>query len=161
MNENYYEKLGELVIASRLRRLSERFILEMGNIYKSQNIDFEPGWFHIMYLLSENTKMSITQISETLNVSHPSVIQVVKVLEKKNIVCTNIDETDNRRRILELTENGKTLLKKIQPIWSEIDKQMANFLAEGEYSKNFLNGITEIEENLEKKSMVERLNLGR
>ncbi|NJK95340.1 MAG: hypothetical protein HC905_10870 [Bacteroidales bacterium] len=56
MNNNYYEKLGELVIASRLRRLSERFVLDIGNIYKSRNIDFEPGWFHIMFLLSENKK---------------------------------------------------------------------------------------------------------
>ncbi|NJK95341.1 MAG: winged helix-turn-helix transcriptional regulator [Bacteroidales bacterium] len=103
--------------------------------------------------------MSITQISEILNVSHPSVIQVVRVMEKRNIIYTNIDATDNRKRILELTENGKMLLKKIKPIWDEISKQIANFLTEGEHSKNLLNGIKEIEENLKKKPLSERINI--
>lgn len=157
MSDNYYEKLGQLVLGSRLRKLSERLMLEMGNIYKSRGIEFEPGWFHIMYLLSENEKMSITQISEMLQVSHPSVIQVVGVLEKRDIVKISIDSNDKRKRMVELSENGTSLLERIKPVWNEIDQMMIAFLLEGEYSRNILNAITEIENNLEAKPLSERM----
>jgi len=158
MIDNYYEKLGQLILGSRLRKLSERLMLEMGNIYKSRNIEFEPGWFHIMYLLSENEKMSITQISEMLQVSHPSVIQVVGVLEKRDIVKISIDSNDKRKRMIELSEIGSSLLERIKPVWNEIDQMMIAFLSEGEYSRNILNAITEIEKNLDAKPLSERMS---
>lgn len=158
MSDNYYEKLGQLILGSRLRKLSERLMLEMGNIYKSKNIEFEPGWFHIMYLLSENEKMSITQISEMLQVSHPSVIQVVGVLEKRDIVKISVDFNDKRKRMVELSDNGASLLERIKPVWNEIDQMMIAFLSEGEYSRNILNAITEIEKNLDAKPLSERMN---
>lgn len=157
MSDNYYEKLGQLILGSRLRKLSERLMLEMGNIYKSRNIEFEPGWFHIMYLLSENEKMSITQISEMLQVSHPSVIQVVGVLEKRDIVKISVDSNDKRKRMVELSDNGTSLLEQIKPVWNEIDQMMIAFLSEGEYSRNILNAITEIEKNLDAKPLAERM----
>jgi len=158
MSNNYYEKLGQLILGSRLRKLSERLMLEMGNIYKSRNIEFEPGWFHIMYLLSENEKMSITQISEMLQVSHPSVIQVIGVLEKRDIVKISVDSNDKRKRMVELSDNGKSLLERIKPVWNEIDQMMIAFLSEGEYSRNILNAITEIEKNLDAKPLSERMD---
>jgi DNA-binding MarR family transcriptional regulator len=157
MSENYYEKMGLLVLGSRLRKLSERLILEMGNIYKSRNIEFEPGWFHIIYLLSENKKLSVTRIAEILQVSHPSVIQAVSVLEKRSIVKISFDEADKRKRIIELTGSGKKLHQTIQPVWNEIDKMMVTFLAEGKYSETILKAVEEIEHNLGKKSLSERI----
>lgn len=157
MNDNYYEKLGQLILGSRLRKLSERLMLEMGTIYKSKNIEFEPGWFHIMYLLAENEKMSITQISDMLQVSHPSVIQVVGVLEKRDIVKISIDSNDKRKRMVELSDNGTSLLELIKPIWKEIDQMMIAFLSEGNFSQNILLAITEIENNLDTKSLSARM----
>jgi DNA-binding MarR family transcriptional regulator len=157
MSDNYYEKLGQLVLGSRLRKLSERLMLEMGNIYKAKSIEFEPGWFHIMYLLSENEKMSITQISEMLQVSHPSVIQVIGVLEKRDIVKISIDSNDKRKRMVELSDNGTNLLERIKPVWNEIDQMMIAFLSEDEFSKNILNAITEIEKKLDSKPLSERM----
>ncbi|MDP3643023.1 MAG: MarR family winged helix-turn-helix transcriptional regulator [Bacteroidota bacterium] len=157
MSDNYYEKLGQLILGSRLRKLSERLMLEMGNIYRSRNIDFEPGWFHIMFLLSENEKMSITQISEMLQVSHPSVIQVVGVLEKKDIVKISVDPLDKRKRMIELSDYGIRLLELIKPVWNEIDQMMITFLSEGDHSANILKAITEIENNLDEKPLTERM----
>lgn len=157
MSENYYEKLGQLVLGSRLRKLSEKLIIEIGNIYKSRNIEFEPGWFHIMYLLAENKKMAITEISDTLQVSHPSVIQVLGVLEKKDIIKVSINSTDKRKRMIELSDNGSELLVRIQPVWNEINEMMTAFLNEGEYSRSILNAISEIENNLGTKPLIERM----
>lgn len=157
MVENYYQKLGALVLGSRLRKLSERLLNEVGNIYRNRNIDFEPGWFHIMYLLNENERLSVTQISDILQVSHPSVIQSIGVLESKGIIDISKDKKDKRKRMIELSESGKSLLIEILPMWNRIDEMMNAFLAEGEFSRNILKAADEIEILLDQKNLSERL----
>lgn len=157
MTENYYQKLGALVLGSRLRKLSERLLNEVGNIYRNRNIDFEPGWFHIMYLLNENERLSVTQISDILQVSHPSVIQSIGVLESKGIIDISKDKKDKRKRMIELSESGKSLLIEILPMWNRIDEMMNAFLAEGEFSRNILKAADEIELQLDQKNLSERL----
>lgn len=157
MNENYYQKLGALVLGSRLRKLSERLLFEVGNIYRNREIDFEPGWFHIMYLLDENECLSVTQLSDILQVSHPSVIQSIGVLESKGIVKISKDKKDKRRRMIELSDNGKSILTEIQPVWKRIDEMMNQFLAEGEFSRNILNAADEIDKLLDEKNLSDRM----
>lgn len=161
MKTGYYALLGELVLGSRFRKISERILLEIGSIYKSLNIEFEPGWFHILYLLDENETLSVTEISDTLQVSHPSVIQVVKVLENRALVSTTTDKTDKRKRLVKLTAGGTELLSKIKPLWNDIRAVVAALLEEGTDSAKLLSGITQLEENLDRKSLVERMELNR
>lgn len=157
LKENYYQTLGALVLGSRLRKLSDRLLAEVGNIYKQRNLDFEPGWFHIMYLLNEFDRLSVTEISEILQISHPSVIQSIGVMEAKGIIELSKDKKDKRKRIIELSETGKKLLVEIQPVWARINVMMNDFLAEGEHSKNLLKAVSEIETQLDRKNLSDRL----
>ncbi len=155
-NTNYYDRLGVLVLSSRLRKISERLLLEIAAVYKAQNIDFEPGWFHILHLLSEHEEMSITEISDMLQVSHPSVIQVAKVMEKRELLHTFPGKEDKRKRIIRLTSKGSQLLKKAQPIWEKLEKAMNETLNQGKHSKNLLKAISEFETNFKKKPLKEQ-----
>jgi DNA-binding MarR family transcriptional regulator len=154
---DYYEEHGVLVLGSRLRRMSERMLAEIAGIYKSKGIEFEPGWFHVLYLLNENKEMSIMEISEKLSMSHPSVIQVSRVMEKNNVVKAFPGKKDKRKRTLKLTTKGKKLLEEIIPIWSEIRTAITDLLNEGEHSKVLLQAITELEVNLNKQALLERI----
>ncbi len=154
---NYYEELGVLVLGSRLRRMSERMLSEIAGIYKSKGIDFEPGWFHVLYLLNENTEMSITEISERLSMSHPSVIQVTRVMEKNEVVVAFPGKKDKRKRTLKLTTKGEKLLKQIIPVWEEIQQATTDLLNDGEHSNVLLEAISELETNLNKRGLVERI----
>ena len=55
------KQLGSLAFASRLKRISDRMMADGGRIYASQNISFEPRWFPIFYLLSEEPPMPLTE----------------------------------------------------------------------------------------------------
>ena len=44
-------KLGPLAFASRLKRLSERLMKDVALVYKDLNVDFQPRWFPVLYLL--------------------------------------------------------------------------------------------------------------
>lgn len=157
MQENYYERLGELVLGSRLRKISERLLLEISGVYKAQNIDFEPGWFHTLFLLSENGEMSITELSDTLQVSHPSVIQVVKVMENRHIIQTFTGKEDRRKRVLKLTKDGQLLLEQIRPMWKKIQSTLSEMLLQGEHSQHLLLALKELEDNLKGESIIERM----
>ncbi len=156
MITNYYKELGELVLASRLRKVSERLLTEISEVYKSKDIDFEPGWFHILYLLHNEPEMSIMQIAEVLQVAHPSVIQVSKVMEKNGIIEAYPGKEDKRKRMLALSPKGKDLTDKLLPEWDKIQKAIAQMLHEGEFSSKLFSALDEIENNLNAKSLAIR-----
>lgn len=46
-------ELGELALATRLKRLSERLSSDVSKIYKESDVDFEAKWFLILSLLEK------------------------------------------------------------------------------------------------------------
>lgn len=114
------EELGTLAIASRMKRLAELIFKQAVNVYKSHNIDFEPKWFPLFYLLSQKENIGIMEAAEYLHISHPAVIQFAKELEKKGWVSAEKSPDDARRRILCLTEKGKAFLPQLQEVWHNI-----------------------------------------
>ncbi len=153
---NYYQQLGELVLASRLRKVSERILQEIAEVYKSKGIEFEPGWFHILYLLHLNKELSITQIAEILQMAHPSVIQVSKVMLSKELIAAYPGKEDKRKRMLALSTKGEKLVDKLLPVWEKIQQSIQQVLHEGEFSSKLFEAFDEIESNLNMKSLAER-----
>jgi hypothetical protein len=78
---NLYEGLGYLVLGSRLRRLSENFLSEINQAYQQAGIDFDASWFPVFYLLSKNDALSIKELSEQTEVSHPAASQLISNLK--------------------------------------------------------------------------------
>ncbi|HAO49511.1 MAG TPA: MarR family transcriptional regulator, partial [Runella sp.] len=66
---NFYQKLGGLILGSRLRRLSEYFLSEVNKVYAEKGIAFDASWFSMFYLISKNEHISLIDIAETLEVS--------------------------------------------------------------------------------------------
>ncbi|MCB0279402.1 MAG: MarR family transcriptional regulator, partial [Calditrichaeota bacterium] len=59
------DKLGELAFASRLKRLSERMLNDVNQIYDYHGFDFKSTWFPIVQLLDEiyPNMIGITEIA--------------------------------------------------------------------------------------------------
>ncbi len=155
--ENYYQDLGVLVLGSRLRRMSERMLAEIAAVYKNTGIDFEAGWFHILFLLNQRGEMSITEIADTLQMAHPSVIQVTKAMEKKELISAHPGKEDKRKRMLLLSTKGRALLIDVMPVWESIREKTDALLQEGPHSAFLLEALNELEENLNKRSLAQRM----
>ena len=82
----FYREAGELIFGSRLKRISERFLMDVSKIYKSLNIPFEVSWFPLFYLLNERGKLSVTEIARELEITHSAVSQLVTILQKKKLI---------------------------------------------------------------------------
>jgi DNA-binding MarR family transcriptional regulator len=117
---DFIKDLGMLGIASRLKRLAERLMRGGSEAYKSQNIDFDPKWFATFYLLnSVPTPMTISDIANALQISHPAVIQTTQKLIEKGLIESFQDEVDRRKRRLTITEKGRNLAIILQPVWDD------------------------------------------
>lgn len=65
---------------------------------------------HVLFVLYEN-KGCLTQkeLEEQLHVSHPTVVGLVKRLEKQGFLTTKVDVKDKRNRLLQITDKAKEL----------------------------------------------------
>ena len=142
---NLYQSLGYLVLGSRLRRLSEAFLAEINRAYQNESIDFDASWFPVFYLLSVNGSLSIKELSEKTEVSHPAASQLITNLKNKNLVTTATCTDDGRRQLVQLTESGRALLERVLPVWNAVSKAMQELVAAEPGCHELLPAITSLE----------------
>jgi DNA-binding MarR family transcriptional regulator len=142
---NLYEGLGYLVLGSRLRRLSENFLSEINQAYQQAGIDFDATWFPVFYLLSKNDALSIKELSEQTEVSHPAASQLISNLKNKNLVTSATCADDGRRQLVTLTDKGRALLNEILPVWDAIVAAMDELVVAEPESKKLLPAIGAME----------------
>lgn len=156
--QHFFEQTGLLVFGTRLRRLSELFLAEVNAIYKERGIDFDATWFPVFYLLSKQSAVSIKDLADQLNVSHSAVSQLISILQYKKLVTVDVSSEDARKKELHLSAQGKKMLAKIEPIWTDLQEAMQKLVEEGESSRLVLQAIREIESGMEKHPLRERVN---
>lgn len=117
---DFIKDLGYLAVATRMKRLMERFMKGAGEVYRNLGIDFEPRYFAVFYLLSRSEDpLSISEIATALKISHPAVIQTTQLLLKKKLVVSAQDKLDRRKRLLTLSRKGKQMSEILQPVWED------------------------------------------
>jgi ribosomal protein S18 acetylase RimI-like enzyme len=117
---DFLRELGPLAVVSRLRRLSERMTQDVVSLYKDLDIDFEPRWFPVFYLLSRKSSVGVVDAAKILGISHPAVNQIAGELIKQGLVVALKDKADKRKRLLALSPQGKTLLPVLEGIWENV-----------------------------------------
>jgi len=152
---DFIEELGTLALGTRIKNLSELLMRDVSRIYKDQNIDFEPRWFTLFQFMLSKTEIPVTEIARELNQTHPAVVQVVNSLEKKRLITTRKDKTDQRKRLVRLSGKGKKLAEDLNPVWEAIHQAAREILAESD--PNLLNNIAKVEKALKQKSTYQRI----
>jgi DNA-binding MarR family transcriptional regulator len=142
---NLYQSLGYLVFGSRLRRMSETFLAEINRIYQNEGIEFDASWFPVFYLLSKNDSLSIKELSEQTEVSHPAASQLITNLKNRNLVETTVHADDGRRQMVKFTDKGRALLNQILPIWDAITSSMTELAESDSAIKEILPAISAME----------------
>lgn len=154
---NLVNELEELALATRLKRLSERLSQDISRIYKESGLDFEARWFLILELLMRQRQLSVTEISEALQLTHPAVVQFVDQLQTQGLIKTSPDSRDKRRRLISLSAAGKQMYRKISPMLAVIREENRKWVEEA--SASLLTVLGELEKSLDEKSMYKRVKI--
>lgn len=144
---------GILAIATRLMRLSEQFRKDGALVYKEYGIDFEPKWFPVIYVLHHKTQLSVVELAAEIGYTHPSTISLLKELEKQKLVRGQKDKLDQRKRIIRLTEQGRALVTRMEPVWTVFREAFAQLL---DTKHNLMQAIAEVEANFKEQSLLQR-----
>ncbi|HAL81731.1 MAG TPA: MarR family transcriptional regulator [Mucilaginibacter sp.] len=155
---NLYQSLGYLVLGSRLRRLSENFLAEINRAYQNEGIDFDASWFPVFYLLSKNGSLSIKELSEQMEVSHPAASQLITNLKNKKLVTSATCTDDGRRQLVQLTDSGRVLLAQILPVWNAILSAMDEVHANEPACLELLPSISALENAFRSVNLSDRIN---
>ena len=152
-----FDDAGELILGTRFKKLSDKFLDDVSVIYKSSEVEFEPSWFAVFFSLDKYGRLTMSEIAANLGVTQSAISQTVSSLEKKGFVKVETADGDKRVRFVSFTEKAVKLLSKIKPIWKVIKSKMREMLNEGENSKYMLEALGELEYLFVKKGLSNRV----
>ncbi|SMC56343.1 DNA-binding transcriptional regulator, MarR family [Desulfocicer vacuolatum DSM 3385] len=149
-----YENAGTLFLGSRLKRLSDQFLSDLGKIYEGAGISFEPTWFPIFYLLDTTEDVTISRIAKQLEITHSGASQMVTSLKKKGFVEISRICQDRRLKTVAFTARGKAKLKEIKPVWRALRESMDDLLSPKGQRSRVLGLLEELEAGMARMDLV-------
>jgi len=151
----FYDKVGTVAIGSRLRMLTEKITEDAANIYKLYNIDMQPKWFPVFYVISQGEEKTVTEIAREIGHSHPSVSKIVSEMSKGALIIEKKDKTDGRRTLVKLSKKGLEITEKIKHQYTDLQSAITQI---SQQTKNDLwKAIEEWEFILEQKTLLQRV----
>lgn len=124
--------LGYLAGASRFRRISEKLQQDGDKIYDESGITFKASWFSVYYVLAKTeTPLNILQIANQIDFSHITVKNILRELQKEDLVIIQPNPNDGRSKWVSLSKNGKVLLHQLQPLWHSFSMVLKEVFTSG------------------------------
>ena len=153
MMKDFLTEIEYVGFTSRLKRLSDSILYSTKDLYKSEGLDIEPNWNLIFRLLQENQEMTISEMSETLQFSHPAVVKIVNKMKKHGYLRSSSDRADKRRQPLRLTKKAHKKLAQFEIYWKAGTEAIKEVLQD---SPHFLEELLRIEEKMRQSNYQER-----
>ncbi len=148
-------QLGELGLATRLRRLADTLQKDVTDIYAELGLDFRASWFLLLIAMRKHHITTATSLGNELGLSHQAISKTAKPLIQRGLVTESIDPADSRHRLLSLTRDGQDLCQHLDGVWEEI--RLANRELLDETGGVFLGDLEHLEAALTKNSIAARI----
>jgi len=152
---DFFNKVGKMAIGSRLRMLTEKITEDAARIYKLYDIDMNPKWFPVFYVLSAGESKTITDVAKEIGHSHPSVSKIIREMAKQNLVTEKKDKDDGRRNMVSLSPKGKEIITKITNQYTDVNHAIEQLTSQTQ--NNLWKAIEEWEFLLDQKTLLQRV----
>jgi DNA-binding MarR family transcriptional regulator len=108
--------------------------------------------------LSKNDALSIKELSEKTEVSHPAASQLITNLKNRNLVTSVTCNDDGRKQLVTLTDKGRALLNDIVPIWDAVSAAMNDLVGLEHENANLLPAIGALENIFKRNSLSDAIS---
>ena len=153
-NNDFLLSLGVEGLTSRLKRLSDNLLYSTRDLYSSVGLDIEPNWNLLFRLLEIHGEMTVTEISEKIQFSHPAVIKIVNKMKQSGYLESRVDQEDKRKQLIRLTSEAKLKMLELESYWDKGTQVVAELI---QNCPNFLEDLTEIEKQFNQKNYKNRV----
>lgn len=148
-------QLGHLASGSRLKRITDKLYIDGDKIYKDNNLDFKASWFSVYYVLAKaSAPMTILEITDQICFSHITVKNILRELEEEGLVLIKPNPNDKRSKLAVLSEKGKRLRRKLEPVWLAIATALKEVFTIGH--PDFSNILNRIDREINRRPINER-----
>ncbi len=137
----------------RLRQLSQLVDRDASRLYALMGVEFEQRWFGVLNELICHGQLSVRDLANNLEITHASVSETRKSLEKKGLISASPDTQDGRRRLLTLTKEGEAFMTEMRPAFQALEAVANDLDQEFEHLMSTLNAL---HNSLKVKSIFER-----
>jgi len=151
---DFSRSMGGEALAARLRRLSERLDRDGTRVYAAQGIHFEQRWYGILRQLMERGPLSVGELASLLRITHASVSETRRSLEKAGVITATVAPDDRRRRTLSLTPQGQRLCDELAPLWADFNAAARDL---NEEAGDVVRLLDQLEDALAKRSLYDRI----
>jgi DNA-binding MarR family transcriptional regulator len=147
--------LGELALASRLRRLADTLSEEAAELYRDLGTGFEPRWFPLLQTLAQASPQPITALARALGLTHPGTRQIAEQMLQAGLLRESRRGGDRRERLLGLTPKARRLQKSLAPVWQAIRQGVRGYLDDA--GVDLLKVLGRLEEVERERSVMDRV----
>lgn len=147
--------LGPLALVSRLRRLGDQLYRDITRSYAATDGRLEPRWFPVLHALSDGESRSVTQLGSMIGMTHPAVNQIAQKMADGGLLESRVDGTDQRRRLLSLTDAGLEECKRLEPFWAQLARAVDDLVAEA--GGGFFRELESLEREFTRRSLESRM----
>lgn len=129
MEYDHVRALGPLGLASRFRRLAERFAAESRHVHRDTAPDFEPRWFPLFTLLLDAGGVTVGDAARALDVTHVAVSRLASQMTAAGLVEKSADPDDARSTRLVLTPAAAAAAARLEPGWDALNERWEGLIA--------------------------------
>jgi len=151
----FFEKVGKLALGSRLRLLTERITEDAAQIYQLYNINLQPKWFPVFYVLSAGEPTTVTALAREIGHSHASVSKIISEMLAAGLLKEKKDKQDGRRNLVTLSARGREMVSAIQDQYADVNSAIEEAAANTRH--DLWKAIAEWEYLLEQQPLLRRV----
>jgi DNA-binding MarR family transcriptional regulator len=89
----------------------------VGATYEEAGLRYRPRYTPVMRVLMAQDAASIGSIAAAAGITQPAATQTVALMIKEGLVFASAGPEDGRQRLIQLTEQGRSMLPAIQRCW--------------------------------------------
>ena len=145
MEEDFLVEMDYAGLTARLKRLSDAFVYSTKEFYKSVNLDIEPNWHMVFLILQKNEQMTVMEIAEALQLSHPAIVKLINKMKKRGYIKSEKDPEDFRKYQLSLSDKALKKLPEIETYWEAGNEAVAQIM---NHNREILKQLEILEQNI-------------
>lgn len=155
MVEDIVKSLGFLAMGTRMKRIGERLQADTQVLMETMELPVGPGQCPMLAAIDMLGPLTIGEIAEALGITQPAITRSVNQLAELDYLTVRSAEDDQRRRIVDLTEEGRQLVKRAKAeIWPRIEAAVRDLC--GGLSGPLLEQLAAVEDGLAARSLKQR-----
>lgn len=97
---DFIEAQGNVFVAHRLRRVSDRMVEQIGGMLTAMGLDVPPRGASMLLLIDARESIGVVEIARHLRLSHPLIVRMAQRFEELGLVTILAHPDDARRQML-------------------------------------------------------------